>query len=137
MLNVPVASLPLCADPDLLVPPPLVVVTSDPRLDQIVDAIDREGQGVKLYRDVDEVPLDIQAKIRTFKAQEIIGAIQHNDREARLAGPTLDAANWPGPPRRNDLLVDASDCEYTVVSVEVRFLCDTPALYILHLRGDG
>ena len=56
------------------------------------------GQG--LFTDV-----SCGARVDQFQPHEIAGGVMQGDRNVVLSNREIEAANWPGPPRRGDQIV--------------------------------
>jgi len=50
--------------------------------------------------------VEILARVRDFKPDELVGGIVQGDRQAVIPAAVLESTGWPGAPARGDQIVD-------------------------------
>lgn len=99
--------------------------------------VDRVGQTIVLHRTVTNtapVTASCKAVVRGYQAHELAQGIIQGDRRVDLPAASLIAAGWPVPPRKGDQ-VEISSERFAVQGADTVFLGDTPAKYVLTVRG--
>lgn len=83
-------------------------------------ALKADGEDVILRRITGKqrIPFDVavRARVRNFSPDELVGGIVQGDSQVILSPSEIEARQWPGPPRQNDLLIAAGRTR-TVVAV--------------------
>ncbi|AHJ66367.1 hypothetical protein [Granulibacter bethesdensis] len=93
--------------------------------------IAREGRLVEIRRGTASV--SVPAVIRTYRPQEIVGALRQGDREVRIAAQALAAAGWSTAPRCDDRMI-VDGVVANVQFCDTRFIGGVSALHILTIR---
>lgn len=74
-------------------------------------AITREGQALTLRRiatGVAPVAVVVTGVVRDYKPAELGGNLIQGDRHVVIGNTEIAAADWPGPPRKGDQILDGS-----------------------------
>jgi hypothetical protein len=105
---------------------------------RIIDMLERRGRPAPLRRRVGTTSsftdVTVTAVSAGYLPQELIGTIQQGDRKTVISNKEIDAASWPGPPRKGDLLV--IDSQSTTVQVATPMYDKTRIVaYIIQVRG--
>ena len=108
---------------------------------QIASALKRIGRPMTLRRLTTgplgkQIPLDVTvlAYAVNYQPQELIGNIQQGDSVVTLCNKEIAAAQWPGPPKQNDVLI--FDGRTTIVmSVEAKYLGQELLAFYCQVRG--
>ncbi len=103
----------------------------------IADDIQREGRRVLLRRlSATNLFFDVEVYSygRNYGINEVAGGITQGDREERVSNREIDAAQWPGPPRRGDqVVIEGRTCQ--VVANETKVIGGEPVEYVMQVRG--
>ena len=110
---------------------------SDTRL-RIIDMLERRGRPASLRRRVGTTnaftDVTVDAVSAGYQPQELVGTIIQGDRKAVISNDEIEAASWPSPPRRGDLLV--IDGVTTTIQVATPMFDKTRVVaYICQVRG--
>jgi hypothetical protein len=105
---------------------------------RIIDMLERRGRPAPLRRRVGttssftDVTVDVVSA--GYQPQELVGTILQGDRKAVISNDEIEAASWPGPPRKGDLLV--LDGVSTTIQTSVAMYDKLGIIaYILQVRG--
>lgn len=104
---------------------------------EIAAEIAAEGQTVILRRIVTgsaPVAATLKAMVRMYRPAELAAGIVQGDRRVVVAAATLDAAEWPVPPRKGDQVVDGGKVLAVQGCEEIK-VRDVAAKYVLAVRG--
>jgi hypothetical protein len=105
---------------------------------RILEMLDRRGRALSLRRRVGTTSAFTDCAprgySRGFRTEELVGGIAQGDREVVIANAEIDAASWPGPPRKGDLVV-ADGATLTVQGVLTMYDGPDRAAHILWVRG--
>lgn len=105
---------------------------------RILDMLQRHGRSASLRRRVGTTSsfttVSLKAFDRGFKAQELVGGIVQGDREVVIGNAEIDQADFPGPPRKGDVVV-IDGISATVQGVLTMYDGVTRAAHILWVRG--
>jgi hypothetical protein len=108
---------------------------------QIASALKRTGRLMTLRRNTQapgskQIPFDVSVigLASNYKPQQLIGTIQQGDTQVTLCNKEIAAAQWPGPPKQNDILI--FDGRTTIIqAVESKFLGEELLAYFCQVRG--
>jgi hypothetical protein len=105
---------------------------------RIVDMLDRRGRFMSLRRRIGTTNTFTEVAVRGLSAnyppEELVGGIVQGDRKVIISNAEIDAASWPGPPRRGDILV-IDGISTTVQAPDNRVLLSTTVGHVLQVRG--
>lgn len=76
----------------------------------------------------------VKGVTRAFKPGELLGGLAQGDQQVTISNAEIDAADWPGPPRKGDLLI-IDGRTWTVQGADPRMLGDDVLAHILWVRG--
>lgn len=98
--------------------------------------MEREGEQLQLVRPGSPaVTLDLKGKIYGGSSQTLVGAQAQRSRRAKIGNAEIEAAAWPGPPRRGDKLTDAGGQVYTVQTCDTRRSAGVVFAHFLEVLG--
>lgn len=105
---------------------------------RILEMLERRGRNLTLRRRVGTTAAftDVSPRgySRGFKAEELVGGIIQGDREVVISDAEIAAGNWPGPPRKGDVVV-IDGTSATVQGVLTMYDGTERAAHILWVRG--
>lgn len=109
--------------------------------DSISGALRRFGRQMTLRRNTAtpggaSVPLDVLVYGRTknYGPQELVGSIVQGDTEVTISNAEIAAAQWPGPPKKDDKFVFEGRIG-NVQAVEPKYLGTEILVYVCQVRG--
>jgi hypothetical protein len=76
----------------------------------------------------------VRGVARGYRPEELVGTIVQGDRIVIISNAEIEAAGWPGPPRRGDLLV-MDGVTTTVQAPDPRWLLSETLGHVLQVRG--
>lgn len=82
------------------------------------------------------VPTDVSVygTAKNYAPDQLVGAIIQGDTEVTLTNKEIAAAQWPGPPQKDDkIIIDGR--QRNVMAVEPKYLGTEVLVYILQVRG--
>lgn len=82
------------------------------------------------------IPLDVGVKayIIDLDPAALAGTVIEGDRGAVIGNAEILAAQWPGPPRKDDKIVDG-DKEFNIEVVNTKHIGERVARFDLRIRG--
>lgn len=97
----------------------------------------RYGETVTLRRPTGQgmfTDVSCAARVDHFQPHEIAGGVVQGDRQVILSNHEIEAANWPGPPRRGDQIVIGGRTT-TVQGVDTVAIGDRTMRHNVQVRG--
>jgi len=105
---------------------------------RIIDMLERRGRFMSLRRRVGTTAtfteVAVRGVARGYRPEELVGSIAQGDREVIISNAEIEAAGWPGPPRRGDIIV-IDGVTTTVQAPDTRRLLAETVGHILQVRG--
>lgn len=105
---------------------------------RILDMIERRGRFMSLRRRIGTTSTYTEVAVRGldrgYTAEELVGSIAQGDRRVIISNAEISAANWPGPPRRGDIIV-IDGVTTTVQAPDTRHLLSETLGHVLQVRG--
>lgn len=83
-----------------------------------------------------QIPLDvtIYGTPKNYRPDELVNGITQGDTEVTLTNAEIAAAQWPGPPRKNDKIVIDGKTR-NIEAVEPKYLGTEILVYVCQVRG--
>lgn len=105
---------------------------------RIVEMLERRGRYFQLRRRVGTTntftEIAVRGVIAGYSPEELVGGIAQGDKRAVISNKEIAAANWPGPPRRGDILV-VDGGSLTVQAPDPRWIGVEAVGHVLQVRG--
>lgn len=98
------------------------------------------GRGFTLRRQTVTAPpayvsVTLTGFLRAYRPDQIAGALQQGDWAMEIGNDEIAAAEWPGPPRAGDEVLDGSAAAYAVIGAAPIYEAETLIGHTLTLRG--
>jgi hypothetical protein len=107
-------------------------------ISQLQAALAGAGSIVVLRRPANGSGIDIDvsvlAAIRGYQPHELIGGIIQGDRQVVMGNTEIEAAGWPLPPKKNDVVIVRGKT-MKVIEVDIVEVDSTIVRYNLQVRG--
>ena len=71
---------------------------------------------------------------RAYKPGELLGGITQGDQRVTISNGEIAAADWPGPPRKGDVIV-IDGHTWSLLGAEPRYLGSAVVAHVLWVRG--
>lgn len=83
------------------------------------------------------VPLDVTVygRSKNYAANELIGGIVAGDSEVTITNAEIAAAQWPGPPRKDDRIIIDGKPRTLSVNPEPKYLGTDVLVYVCRVTG--
>lgn len=71
---------------------------------------------------------------QTYKPGELLGGLVQGDQQVTISDADIDAADWPGPPRKGDIII-IDGRTWALQGAETKYLGDAVLAHVLWVRG--
>lgn len=105
---------------------------------KIGSALRKNGRAMKLRRRIGTSAtfqeVTVYGVSQGYSPDEILGDISQGDQRVTISNGEIAAAQWPGPPKRGDVLV-IDGRAWTVQGSNPRTLGEAVLVHYMHVRG--